>query len=121
MEVLGALLPNPVGPIANDRHVLARRRSEAQILLPIEEKESYRWLQIRSPATPSAPPLTRVLAREIAPPDGITPIEWLLLTTLTVVSATDAERIVTGDSYRWRIERWHFTLKTGGSHVEDLP
>ena len=30
----------------------------------------------RSATTPSAPPLTVVLAREIAPPDGIEPIEW---------------------------------------------
>ncbi len=28
--------------------------------------------------------------------------------------------MVTWYSYRWRIERLHFTLKTGGSHVEDL-
>ncbi|PSR20249.1 MAG: hypothetical protein C7B45_15820 [Sulfobacillus acidophilus] len=30
------------------------------------------------------------------------------------------ERIVTWYRDRWRIERWHLTLKTGGSHVEDL-
>ncbi len=47
-------------------------------------------------------------------------IEWLLLTTLPVATAEDAERMVTWYSYRWRIERLHFTLKTGGSHVEDL-
>ena len=74
----------------------------------------------RSATTPSAPPLTVVLAREIAPPDGIEPIEWLLVTTLAVTTVADAERIVTWYSYRWRIERLHFTLKTGGSHVEDL-
>jgi hypothetical protein len=74
----------------------------------------------RSATTPSAPPMTVVLAREIAPPDGMKPIEWLLLTTLAMVTAEDAARIVTWYSYRWRIERLHFTLKTGGSHVEDL-
>lgn len=74
----------------------------------------------RSATTPLAPPLTVVLAREIAPPDGVKPIEWLLLTTLAVVMAEDAVRIVTWYSYRWRIERLHFTLKTGGSHIEDL-
>lgn len=74
----------------------------------------------RSATTPLAPPLTVVLAREIAPPDGVKPIEWLLLTTWAVATAEDAECIVTWYSYRWRIERLHFTLKTGGSHVEDL-
>lgn len=74
----------------------------------------------RSATTPVAPPLTVVLAREIAPPNEMKPIEWLLLTTLAVATAEDAERVVTWYSYRWRIERLHFTLKTGGSHVEDL-
>ena len=30
-------------------------------------------------------------------------IEWLLLTTLPVATAEDAERMVTWYSYRWRI------------------
>ena len=36
--------------------------------------------------TPTAPPVTVVLAREIAPPDEGNPIEWLLLTTLPVTT-----------------------------------
>ncbi len=68
----------------------------------------------RAATAPSAPPLTAVLAREIAPPDEVKPIEWLLLTTLAVATPVDAERIVTWYSYRWRIERRHFTLKSGG-------
>ncbi len=70
--------------------------------------------------TPAAPPLTVVLAREIDPPDGLAPIDWLLLTTLSVETADDAARIVRWYSYRWRIERLHFTLKSGGSQVERL-
>ncbi len=71
--------------------------------------------------TPTAPPITVVLAREIAPPDETDPIEWLLLTTLPVTTGEDAARIVTWYRDRWRMERLHFTLKTGGSQVEDLP
>ena len=74
----------------------------------------------RAAATPVAPPMTVVLARELAPPDERKPIEWLLLSTLTVTTGAEAARLVTWYSYRWRIERLHFTLKTGGSHVEDL-
>ena len=74
----------------------------------------------RAAATPVAPPMTVVLARELAPPDERKPIEWLLLSTLTVTTGAEAARIVTWYSYRWRIERLHFTLKTGGSHVEGL-
>jgi len=74
----------------------------------------------RAATTAAAPPMTVVLAREVAPPDAIKPIEWLLLTTMPVTTAVEAERIVTWYSYRWRIERFHFTLKTGGGHFEDL-
>ena len=70
--------------------------------------------------TPAAPPLTVVLAREINPPNGLAPIDWLLLTTLSVETVDDAARIVRWYSYRWRIERLHFTLKSGGSQVEHL-
>lgn len=45
---------------------------------------------------------------------------WFLLTTLPVESLEDAIRVVTFYSLRWRIERFHFTLKTGGLHVEKL-
>lgn len=74
----------------------------------------------RPASTPAAPPIAVVLARELAPPDGVHPIEWLLLTTLPVATVADARRMVTWYSYRWRIERLHFTLKSGGSHVEEL-
>ncbi len=68
----------------------------------------------RAATTPSAAPLTVVLAREIAPPDEVKPIEWLLLPTMVVTTTADAERMVTWYSYRWRIERLHFMLKSGG-------
>ena len=74
----------------------------------------------RPVSTPAAPPITVVFAREVDAPEGIAPIEWLLLTTLSVTTAAEAAQIVTWYSYRWRVERFHFTLKTGGSNVEDL-
>ena len=43
-----------------------------------------------------------------------------LFTTMGVTTTADAERMVTWYSYRWRIECLHFTLKSGGSQVEDL-
>lgn len=61
-----------------------------------------------------------VLAQEINPPTGITPIRWILLTTLPVEHFLDAQRILRWYTYRWRIERLHFILKTGGSNVEKL-
>lgn len=74
----------------------------------------------RPVSTPAAPQIAVVRAEEVNPPDGTDPICWVLLTTLPVVTADDARRIVTWYSYRWRIERFHYPLKSGGSQVERL-
>jgi IS4 transposase len=60
------------------------------------------------------------LAKECDPPAGVTPIIWLLLTTLPVEDFAAARRLVFWYTLRWRIERFHFTLKTGGCQVEHL-
>lgn len=44
---------------------------------------------------------------------GIEPIEWFLLTTETVGTLKDAIRIVQYYVQRWKIERFHFVLKSG--------
>ncbi len=61
-----------------------------------------------------------VLAQEVHPPRDTPPIMWILLTTLPVENFEDAQRILRWYTYRWRIERLHFILKTGGSNVEKL-
>jgi len=43
----------------------------------------------------------------------------VLLTTLPIESFVDAERLVRWYTYRWRIERYHFTLKSG-CRLEEL-
>lgn len=40
-------------------------------------------------------------------------IAWLLLTTLEVTSFEQASRCLRWYSYRWLIERYHYTLKSG--------
>lgn len=67
----------------------------------------------------AAPTLNAVLIREQSPPDGIDPIEWLLLTTLPVTTLEEAVQCLTWYTYRWRIERYHYTLKSG-CQVEKL-
>jgi len=54
-----------------------------------------------------------ILAEELNPPKGETPISWLLLTTLPVNTLADATQCLTWYSYRWLIERYHFVLKSG--------
>ncbi len=50
---------------------------------------------------------------EPQPPADEPPIHWVLLTSLPVDSLAQAEQIVTFYTYRWLIERFHFTLKSG--------
>ncbi|MBI4326012.1 MAG: IS4 family transposase [Chloroflexi bacterium] len=55
--------------------------------------------------------LYAVLAREVDPPSGQEPIEWMLLTDWKVDSFKMAVRIIQWYSLRWGIECWHQTLK----------
>ncbi len=64
-------------------------------------------------------PLRTVLVEEVNPPGGVKPLQWLLLTTLPIDNFADAERLVRWYTYRWRIERYHFTLKSG-CRLEEL-
>jgi hypothetical protein len=54
-----------------------------------------------------------VRATELAPPAGGKPIEWILLTTLAIDSFATASRCVHDYALRWRVERFHYTLKQG--------
>ena len=58
-------------------------------------------------------------ALEDNPPEGAKPVEWFLLTTIAITSATDVEQCLRWYCLRWRIEDWHRVLKSG-CRVEDL-
>jgi len=83
-------------------------------------------LSIRFQTLDIQPPMTRakkedlkpirlqvILAQEENPPEGEKAICWLLLTTLEVGNLEAALRTLRWYSYRWLIERYHFTLKSG--------
>lgn len=58
--------------------------------------------------------LSVVRASEENPPEEVkAPLEWVLLTTLSVEGAEDALRVLDYYTFRWRIERFHFVLKSG--------
>jgi len=56
--------------------------------------------------------------REKSPPAGVARLEWFLLTTYPVRSATDALRVAWGYSLRWRIEEFHKTWKSGACNIQ---
>jgi hypothetical protein len=51
-------------------------------------------------------------AREEDPP-GQSPIDWLLASTLPINGLEDALQLLTWYLHRWRIEQFHFILKSG--------
>jgi len=62
---------------------------------------------------PSAIPMWVVWVREVDPPAGVEPIEWVLYTSWPVEGFDEALVIVGYYEKRWLIEEWHKVLKTG--------
>jgi Transposase Tn5 dimerisation domain len=57
--------------------------------------------------------LWAVQVQEVEPPADVTPLEWLLLTTVPVASVADASARVEWYACRWGIEVWQRILKSG--------
>ncbi len=61
-----------------------------------------------------------VWAREVSTtPEGEAPLDWLLYTTYPVEDLGDALLVLVGYSYRWRVEEFHKTWKSGGCRIQD--
>lgn len=63
--------------------------------------------------------LNCVLVQEDAPPEGETPIQWVLITSLPIETLDQVQRIVDYYGCRWEIEVFFRTLKSG-CRVEEL-
>jgi Transposase DDE domain len=50
---------------------------------------------------------------------GTTALDWVLYTNLTTQTREEALAVVRSYAFRWRIEEFHRTWKTGACHVED--
>jgi len=68
---------------------------------------------------PGGVSLRLVVAREINPPPGETPICWRLLTTHAVEDLAAAEQMIDFYRRRWLIEQVFRTLKTQGLDIEE--
>jgi hypothetical protein len=62
---------------------------------------------------PAPIPMWVVHVLEVDAPQGVEPIEWILLTSLSVESFEDAWLAIGYYEKRWLIEEWHKALKTG--------
>ncbi|MDX2032445.1 MAG: IS4 family transposase [Blastocatellia bacterium] len=54
-----------------------------------------------------------IRAWEAKAPDGVEPLEWVLITTLAVTDAQSALQVIEYYEKRWMIEEYHKCLKTG--------
>jgi hypothetical protein len=59
-----------------------------------------------------------VEAREMAPPPGVEPLHWILLTSLPCQGLGALKRIVARYAMRWWIEQYHKALKSGAGIEE---
>lgn len=68
----------------------------------------------------SAVPVSVVRVREIGTvPEGEEPIEWVIVTTVPVQNLAQAVEVVQAYAQRWKVERYHYVLKSG-CRIEDL-
>jgi hypothetical protein len=96
-------------PGESARDVTFRLRwKTVSILPPANKKKKYALVTF-----------TAILVTEEDPPEGVEPLQWLLLTTLPVETFQQAAQCVLWYRFRWLIERYHFVLKSG-CHLEKL-
>jgi hypothetical protein len=71
--------------------------------------------------TGKLPPVTMqaVLVREVGPPPGEAPIEWMLITSLPIATLADVQRVIEYYACRWEIEVF-FRLWKSGCQVESF-
>jgi Transposase DNA-binding/Transposase Tn5 dimerisation domain len=91
-----------------------RGRPEREALVNI----SWSQVTIQPPTNATALSMTDVKASlvrvwEPEPPQGVEPLEWILVTSVAVNTAQDAWQRVTWYQWRWFIEDFHKVLKTG--------
>lgn len=117
------------GPEAHVRAALAAAPvlAHQNLMLPARGKRQARVAKLTVRACPLtlAPPLHGaahqrapialwgVWAHEPKPPAGVEALDWLLLTTVPVASATQALERLEWYAARWGIELWHKILKSG--------
>ncbi|MGB1110001.1 MAG: IS4 family transposase, partial [Gammaproteobacteria bacterium] len=62
---------------------------------------------------PSVGPLWAVWTREVGTPEGVKPLEWMLLSDMAVTDLAQACERLAWYAQRWQIEVYHRTLKSG--------
>lgn len=111
-------------PIAGEVEVMvSAKKGQSQRLAQLTVRYQRLTLQVPSNRSKSAnlsPVSLMVLwAVEENPPAGSKGVNWMLVSDLEVSSFEDACELLRWYSFRWLIERYHYTLKSG-CHIEEL-
>lgn len=104
----GFMLPLRARPGVAARQAHLEVRAIATVLCPPGDR----------PADAAPLPTGLVEVREIDPPEGVSPVHWLLFTSWPCATFAQARRVVGAYACRWLIEEYHKALKTG-TGIED--
>jgi hypothetical protein len=107
-----AQLDVPAGP--------GRRARTASLALRFSTMTLARPCRSHRAGLPDAVEMRLIDVREVAPPDGVAPIHWRLLTTRPARNEAEAWAVVELYRRRWAIEQLFRTLKTQGFDIEGL-
>jgi len=102
-------------PVAG-QHGLRVPRQGARAAREATMEVRFAPVELRPPKRkPDLPPLTlwAIWSREIEPPEGVRPLEWMLLTTVPTETLEQAHERLAWYATRWQIEVYHRTLKSG--------
>ena len=114
-HVRAAVVAMPLG----DTRTVELPRSQGKPGRSAKLELRYGKLELSSPYRPGQPagskrlPVHFVQVREVDVPEGIEPVEWLLMSDLPIDSPGDGWRIVAIYKRRWLIEEFHKGLKSG--------
>lgn len=108
---------------------------EMEVAVPRSRKRKERTakLEVRACTVTLSPPRNHLGRKDLSPvtasvvqvretetvPEGEEPIDWMILTTVEVGGFAEAVEIVEAYAQRWKIERYHYVLKSGCG-IEEL-
>jgi hypothetical protein len=108
-------------PVAGQIELTVPRRGSRKARtahLQIQHAKVHLKAPVRHASDAPDLPVWAVLATERDAPEGVTPLEWMLLTTVPVCDTDQAVEKLEWYAQRWGIEVFHRTLKSG-CRIED--
>ena len=112
----GKLLEYVAGQALSGKQVVAVPRKGNQRAREAMLEIRYTRVRLKAPSSKADGKDIRiwaVLAQEVETPEGVTPLKWLLLTTIEIQSFEQAVEVMGWYCLRWGIEVYHKTLKQG--------